>query len=89
MKLRLLLVICALSFSGLVFADYTRGYIKKNGTYVQPHHKTHPDQYRYNNYSAKGNINPYTGKSGTQRHEFSNPPKYNKSYGKNYSPKSR
>lgn len=28
---------------------YQRGYLKKNGTYVQPHLKTRPDNTTYNN----------------------------------------
>lgn len=44
----------------------TRGYFKKNGTYVMPHYKTKRDGTRLNNYSTKGNINPYTGKNGTK-----------------------
>lgn len=43
-----------------------RGYVKKDGTYVQPHVKTSPDGYKYNNYSSYGNINPYTGKMGAK-----------------------
>lgn len=43
-----------------------KGYVKKDGTYVQPHVRTKPDGYKYNNYSSYGNINPYTGKSGTK-----------------------
>lgn len=46
-------------------AASTRGYMKKSGTYVQPHQKTAPDRSKYNNYSTKGNTNPYTGKKGT------------------------
>lgn len=42
-----------------------RGYVKKHGTYVAPHHKTTPDGTKLNNYSTKGNVNPYTGKGGT------------------------
>lgn len=41
-------------------------YVKKNGTYVQPHVKTTPNKTRVDNYSTKGNTNPYTGKKGTQ-----------------------
>lgn len=43
---------------------YVHGYIKKNGTYVQPHHQTAPDHNVFNNYSTKGNVNPYNGKVG-------------------------
>lgn len=41
-----------------------RGYIKRSGTYVAPHYKTNPDNSRWNNWSTKGNYNPYTGKKG-------------------------
>lgn len=42
-----------------------RGYTKRNGTYVAPHHRTNPDTTKLNNWSTKGNMNPYTGKEGT------------------------
>lgn len=48
-------------------AQRTRGYIKKNGTYVMPHYKTKRDGTRLNNYSTKGNANPYTGKKGYKK----------------------
>jgi hypothetical protein len=41
------------------------GYYRKNGTYVQPHTRTAPDSNPYNNYSTRGNMNPYNGKEGT------------------------
>lgn len=44
----------------------TRGYVKKNGTYVQPHQKTAPNKTKNDNYSSKGNENPYTGKKGSK-----------------------
>jgi hypothetical protein len=43
-----------------------RGYYRKDGTYVQPHYRSNPDGNPYNNWSTKGNINPYTGKVGTK-----------------------
>lgn len=43
---------------------YTQGYVRQNGTYVQPHHRSTPNQSRTDNYSSKGNINPYTGQQG-------------------------
>lgn len=43
-----------------------RGYIKSNGTYVMPHYQTAPNSTKLDNWSTKGNINPYTGKSGTK-----------------------
>lgn len=41
-----------------------RGYMKKDGTYVEPHRRTNKDYSKFNNYSTKGNFNPYTGKKG-------------------------
>jgi hypothetical protein len=43
-----------------------KGHTTKNGTYVQPHHATNRDSTKSNNYSHKGNVNPYTGKTGTK-----------------------
>jgi hypothetical protein len=43
-----------------------RGYTKRNGTYVPPSRRTTPDSNKRNNYSAKGNMNPSTGKRGTK-----------------------
>lgn len=42
-----------------------RGHVTKSGTYVPPHQRTMPDKSKANNYSSKGNTNPYTGKPGT------------------------
>jgi hypothetical protein len=46
-------------------AVYVRGYRKKNGTYVKGHMRSRPDHSKLNNWSTRGNINPYTGKVGT------------------------
>jgi hypothetical protein len=43
-----------------------QGYEKKDGTYVEPYHRTTPDKTPNNNYGTKGNVNPYTGKEGTK-----------------------
>ena len=68
--------------SGICFSadTYVNGYTRQNGTYVQPHYQAAPNQYRYDNYSSQGNVNPYTGKAGTQRNEYSNPPAYNQGH---------
>ena len=47
-------------------AGKVRGYVKKDGTYVAPHVRTSPNSTKSDNYSTKGNTNPYTGKAGTQ-----------------------
>lgn len=43
-----------------------RGYTRKDGTYVAPHYRSAPDGSFYNNWSTKGNVNPYTGEPGTR-----------------------
>ena len=45
---------------------YTEGYTRQNGTYVAPHYQTNPDSTAYNNWSTRGNTNPYTGQQGTR-----------------------
>lgn len=42
-----------------------RGYTRKDGTYVAPHRATNPNSTKLDNWSTKGNTNPYTGKEGT------------------------
>ena len=43
----------------------TQGYYRQGGTYVPGYHATNPNGTRLDNYSTKGNVNPWTGKSGT------------------------
>ncbi len=42
-----------------------RGYVTRNGVYVPPSQQTKPDGTKANNWSTRGNVNPYTGKPGT------------------------
>ena len=43
-----------------------RGYTTKRGTYVESHQRTTPNRSKMDNWSTKGNVNPYTGKKGTR-----------------------
>ncbi len=43
---------------------YVRGYTKQDGTYVAPHYQTSPNGTRADNWSTRGNVNPYTGEPG-------------------------
>jgi hypothetical protein len=45
---------------------HVRGYYKKDGTYVQPHERSSPNDTTLDNYSTRGNVNPYTGQPGTK-----------------------
>ena len=62
----LALVVGVLGFCVSSEAASVRGYTKKNGTYVAPHQRTSPNSTKMDNYSTKGNVNPYTGKAGTK-----------------------
>lgn len=43
-----------------------KDYSKNDGTHVEQHRKTNPDDTKNNNWSTKGNVNPDTGKAGTK-----------------------
>lgn len=45
---------------------HVNGYTRKDGTYVAPHERTAPNSTKNDNWSTKGNVNPYTGKAGTK-----------------------
>lgn len=52
MKKLFLLIAFAISmlFTSSAFADYVSGYTRKDGTYVAPYQRSHPDGNPYNNY---------------------------------------
>ncbi len=57
-----LALVLLLSIASIASADqYVRGYVRQDGTYVQPYMRSTPDNNPYNNYSFPGNTNPYTG----------------------------
>jgi len=41
-----------------------KGGVTKTGIYRTPHFKTSPNNTKIDNWSAKGNVNPFTGKKG-------------------------
>ena len=41
------------------------GYRRSDGTYVAPHLQSNPNGTKLDNYSTRGNVNPYTGQEGT------------------------
>lgn len=65
------------------FASYTKGYYRSNGTYVNGYYKTNANSTKLDNYSTKGNYNPYTNKRGTV-----NPYSYNYNYSTNFNRRS-
>jgi len=61
-------IVIGISITGAYAGSSVRvkTYKKKDGTVVQSHRKTSPDKTKLNNFSTKGNVNPYTGKEGTK-----------------------
>lgn len=50
---------------------YVKGYYRKDGTYVQGYYRSERNNTNCDNWSTKGNINPYTGNKGTKATDYS------------------
>lgn len=79
-------ICCGVIFAlaGVAHADsYVRGHTRSDGTYVQPYHRSNPNNSMLDNYSTKGNYNPYTGEKGTVD-PYKAPSTSSGGYGSNY-----
>lgn len=47
-------------------AGYVGGYVRSNGTVVQPYIRSDANSTKLDNYSTRGNTNPYSGQRGTR-----------------------
>ena len=65
MKL-LLTAIVLISSQSFARGSHVSGHYRSNGTYVQPYQRSESNSTKLDNFSTKGNINPYTGKKGTK-----------------------
>ena len=81
MKKMILVLAALLSAASFAYARdvYVNGYYRNDGTYVAPHYRSAPNDTKYDNWTTKGNVNPYTGERGTR--EYDN---YNNSRGYGY-----
>lgn len=89
MKTILFTVIAVILSSVPVSAQdtYVDGYVRSDGTYVQPHFRSQADNNLDNNFSTRGNTNPYTGSAGREH-----PPSLNSRQNENsshYQPSTR
>ena len=83
MKLKIFLYTIILSFifcnvfivEAVQSATRVRSYYRSNGVYVKSYYRSNYNGTKLDNYSTKGNFNPYTGKKG-----YVNPYKIYKSY---------
>jgi hypothetical protein len=64
-KTLIALALFAASIIGALAQTHVNGYYRKDGTYVQPHWRSSPNNTTYDNCSIRGNVNPYTGQAGT------------------------
>jgi hypothetical protein len=63
----MLIIITGISYSAKAQDTYVDGYYRNNGTYVQPHYRSAPNNNPSDNYSAQGNINPYVNGIGRKK----------------------
>jgi hypothetical protein len=59
LAISLMFLLCSSAFAG-----YVSGYYRSNGTYVNGYQRSEPNYTVRDNYSYKGNYNPYTGSTG-------------------------
>jgi hypothetical protein len=78
------LVGCCLALLTLVVSveasaqQRVQGHTRSDGTYVQPYTRSTPNNSYNDNYSTRGNSNPYTGQTGTNSPTYNNrSPSYN------------
>ena len=63
--MRFLIATLLLASSLGVSADqWVNGYTRQNGTYVNPYARSNSNSTTLDNYSTRGNTNPYTGDRG-------------------------
>lgn len=60
----LLITLGTFSFANAKVIRVKPYYKPSIGKYVQPYYKTSPNKTKIDNYSTKGNYNPFTGKKG-------------------------
>jgi hypothetical protein len=58
------LVFVLAAFQAAAGSHHVRGHLTRKGSYVAAHGQTNADRSKLNNWSTKGNLNPYTGKKG-------------------------
>jgi hypothetical protein len=52
-------------------STHVSGYTRSNGTYVHGYNRSSQNSTNHDNYSTSGNVNPYTGTSGSRARDYS------------------
>lgn len=72
--MRTLLAVLLAAFAASAYAQtYVKPHVRSNGTYVEGHMRSSPNNTRTDNWSSTGNQNPYTGSQGTTNPYNPNP----------------
>lgn len=51
---------------GFTGYHFVRPSVTNRGSYVWPHYQTNPNGTKLDNWSTRGNVNPFTGRPGTK-----------------------
>ena len=76
LKNYLLIALSMATCSAAVAQTYVQPHVRKDGTYVEGHMRSAPNNTTNDNYSTKGNYNPYTGQQGTVQPNYAPTPAY-------------
>lgn len=64
MKLKITFLLAFIFLNAEARTSRVSSHIRSSGSVVNSHFRTSKDSSRYNNWSTKGNVNPFTGKKG-------------------------
>ena len=65
---KVLVFLCMLFVcNSVIAATYVKPHVTKNGKIVKGHYRSKANKTKLDNYSTKGNVNPYTRKKGTTK----------------------
>lgn len=70
MKSTIVLIAACAVMAGATAQTYVKPHVRKDGTYVEGHVRSAPNNTNLDNYGTKGNSNPYTGQQGTQQPNY-------------------
>lgn len=59
-----LAAILLVASTGVFATEYVPGYLRSDGVWVDGHFRSSPNSTTIDNYSTRGNVNPYTGEKG-------------------------
>jgi len=83
MKRFILAALMVASTSTAAYAQrqvHVDAHTRRDGTYVPSHMRTAPNSTRNDNWSTVGNVNPHTGRTGTQPRDYNSPYQPNRTY---------